>query len=315
MRVVIEAALTRHTCHEKASRWGLRVARVADALEASLARLCGASEPTPADVERTVASLHLDDLVLACACAEGLDAAWEHFIREYRPSLYRAADAIDPSGGARELADGLYGELFGLSERDGQRRSHFRYYHGRSSLGTWLRAVLAQRYVDRIRSRRRLDPLPADESAAALPAPARHDPPDRPRYITAMRVAMAAAVAALAARDRLRLTCYYAQALTLAEIGRAMAEHEATVSRHLTRTRRVLREYVERYLREVQQMTNAQIDECFASVVQDAGSLHLPDMLGTSGATAVPGTTVSGTAVPREAGEPDRKKRLRDRST
>ena len=111
------------------------------------------------------------DLALACACAEGSDAAWDHFVREYRPVLYRSADAIDPSGGARELADSIYADLFGLKERDGERRSLFRYFHGRSSLATWLRAVLAQRQVDRVRATRRLTPLDAvDDDAVAPPA-------------------------------------------------------------------------------------------------------------------------------------------------
>jgi RNA polymerase sigma-70 factor (ECF subfamily) len=290
MRAVIEAALARRQCHATAARWGLSAARVADAIEASLHRLCGAADPAPAEIDRAVDALHLDDLVLACACAEGLDAAWEHFIREYRPTLYRAADAIDPSGSARDLADGIYAELFGLAERDGERRSHFRYYHGRSSLGTWLRAVLAQRHVDRIRATRRLDSLPPDESAVALPAPSHGDVPDRPRYLTAMRVAVAAAVSALPARDRLRLTCYYAQNLTLAEIGRAVSEHEATVSRHLTRTRRAVRAHVERHLRETDGMTDAQMRECFTSVAEDAGPLRLEHMLGTASADGGAGT-------------------------
>jgi len=29
------------------------------------------------------------------------------------PMLYRSADALDPSGSSRDLADGIYGELFG----------------------------------------------------------------------------------------------------------------------------------------------------------------------------------------------------------
>ena len=124
--------------------------------------------PMRPQLERHFASLRLDELALACACAEGREAAWEHFVREYRPVLYRAASAIDASGGARDLADALYAELFGLTERDGARRSHFEYFHGRSSLATWLRAVLAQRSVDRARAARRLAPLP-DEDAAAPP--------------------------------------------------------------------------------------------------------------------------------------------------
>jgi RNA polymerase sigma-70 factor (ECF subfamily) len=281
MRAVIDDVLARRGCHAMADRWGLTVTKVAEAVDASLPRICGTATPSQAAVERAVDALHLQDLVLACACAEGLDVAWEHFIREFRPTLYRAADAIDPQGGARELADGLYAELFGLSEREGERRSHFRYYHGRSSLSTWLRAVLAQRHVDRIRAVTRLGPLPADESASALASPVRRDEPDRPRYLAVMRLTVAAAVAALTPRDRLRLTCYYAQNLTLAEIGRAVGEHEATVSRHLARTRRTIRHHVEQHLRDKEGMTDARIAECFASVAGDAGSLEIEEMLGT----------------------------------
>ena len=79
---------------------------------------------------------------------------------EHRPRLYRAADALDPAGGARDLADSLYADLYGFPDRQGKRKSLFRYFHGRSSLSTWLRAVLAQRHVDRLRTARRLEPLP-----------------------------------------------------------------------------------------------------------------------------------------------------------
>src|SRR4029453_13092988 len=90
-------------------------------------------------------------------------------VAEYRPLLYRSADALDARGGARELADSLYADLYGIAAKDGSRRSLFRYFHGRSSLATWLRSVLAQRYVDSMRSRRRLDAL--SEEAAPLAAP------------------------------------------------------------------------------------------------------------------------------------------------
>jgi RNA polymerase sigma-70 factor (ECF subfamily) len=151
----------------KAQRWGVTPDRFAAALESSLSHAFP-NGTTPADAERFFSSLHLDDLALATACADGHEGAWEHFIREHRPGLYRAADAIDRTGGAREAVDGLYGELFGLTERDGERRSLFRYFHGRSSLGTWLRAVLSRRYVDGLRRTRRLEPLPSDEEPAAL---------------------------------------------------------------------------------------------------------------------------------------------------
>ena len=43
------------------------------------------------------------------------------------------------------------------------------------------------------------------------------------RHLTLLTAALAAVVAALAPRERLRLACYYAQGLTLAEIGRLMS--------------------------------------------------------------------------------------------
>ena len=58
------------------------------------------------------------DLDLARRCAAGEPAAWDRFVLEYRPVLYRAADALDRSGGAREVADSLYAELYGLKDRN-----------------------------------------------------------------------------------------------------------------------------------------------------------------------------------------------------
>jgi hypothetical protein len=92
-----------------------------------------------------------------------------------------------------------------------------------------------------------------------------------------MREALAAAVDRLEPRDRLRLACYYAQDLTLAQIGRMLREHEATTSRHLARTRKVLREEVERRLRQ-QGMTPAEVSECVASVADDAGTMDLAEI-------------------------------------
>jgi RNA polymerase sigma factor (sigma-70 family) len=204
--------------------------------------------------------------------------------------LYRAADAIDPAGGARDLADSLYGELFGVTERQGERQSLFRYFHGRSSLATWLRAILAQRHVDRLRQARPLDPLPPDDS---IPATVSSSDPKRPRFVAAMRRAVAAAVVHLSSRDRLRLALYYMQDLTLAQIGRALGEHEATSSRHLARTRGTIRKDVEQHLQRNERMSDAEVAECFSSVVEDAGTLDLAEMLG---------------------GQPDRKKLAPDRS-
>jgi hypothetical protein len=93
--------------------------------------------------------------------------------------------------------------------------------------------------------------------------------------------ALAHAIAKLSPRERLRLSCYYAQNLTLAQTGRLLGEHEATSSRQLARTRRTIREGVEHELRVDCGLADAEIAECFASVTEDVGPLDLDDFLGT----------------------------------
>jgi RNA polymerase sigma factor (sigma-70 family) len=227
---------------------------------------------------------HAEDLELAARCAAGDPEAWDRFVLEFRPVLYRAADALDRYGGAREVADALYAELYGVRNAQGHRPSLFRYFQGRSSLATWLRAVLAQRYVDCQRAQRRLAPLADSDdgtirSAAQRAAAGAPDPnPARARYVTLLRQALAAVLGALAPRDRMRLACYYVQELTLAETGRVMQEHEATVSRQLARTRRGIREDVERWL-ESAGLSRPQVAECFASLSADPGPLDLEPLL------------------------------------
>src|SRR5262245_54654684 len=110
----------------RADKWDVPRKDFAEALERSDTKSLSPTNPGPRDVERYLDALHLEDLALACACAAGRDVAWEYFMKEQRPVLYRAADAIDPTGGARELADALYADLYGLPNREGERSSLFR---------------------------------------------------------------------------------------------------------------------------------------------------------------------------------------------
>jgi RNA polymerase sigma-70 factor len=262
----------------QAARWDVPPADFARALHASVAGRFGNETPDPSAVTRYLEHLHAGDLALACACRAGHDGAWEHFVREYRPGLYGAARQI---GGdeARELADGLYGELFGIGEREGERRSLFAYYHGRSRLATWLRSVLVQRYIDRRRATARLDPL--DEQSAALAdrqsavAPA---DPDRVQYVRLAQSALDHAIDALTPRDRLRLRLYYGENLRLAQVGRVLGEHEATVSRKLERSRRELRAAIEARLRETHQLGDRAVRECLEAAAE-APELQLTSLL------------------------------------
>ena len=266
----------------KAERWRVDRDAFSRALEASAAKSFSSGAPEHAELERHLVSLHLEDLALACACADGDDEAWRHFVLTYRPPLYRAADAIDPSGGARDLVDSLYADLFGLGSTTRERRSLFRYFHGRSSLATWLRAVLSQRHVDRLREGKRTEPIPDDESPQALAAQPATQDPERGRFVGLMQAALAAVLAVLSSKDRLRMACYYSQQMTLAQVGRLLGEHEATVSRQLSKTRAAVRAGVEQRLRTEHGLGEAEVAECFASLAADAGPLDLGELLATT---------------------------------
>jgi RNA polymerase sigma factor (sigma-70 family) len=219
-------------------------------------------------------SAYAGDLALARACEAGDEAAWERFVREYRPILQRAAQAIDPSGGAGETADALFGELYA--------KKLFKYFHGRSRLSTWLRAVLAQRHVDRIRELKKTDALP--ENDAEWPLAAAHEPPggEHERFVRLVRAALAEAIAALEPRARLRLRCYYIDGMKLAAIGRLLGEHEATASRQLESTRRDLSASVEADLRANAGFDEAAFAECIGAVLADPGNIDAGELMDTS---------------------------------
>jgi RNA polymerase sigma-70 factor (ECF subfamily) len=252
-----------------AERWGVTTAEFGRALARSLTARFAAETPSVSAEREYVGSLQLADLGLACACALGREAAWEYFVREYRPILLRVASRNAVPDVAREVADSLYADLFGLEERAGVRRSLFDYYHGRSTLASWLRAVVAQRLVDRARSVARQDPLP-EAGDPGEPAEAARPPDiDQGRFLPLAQQAVQAAIAGLEPGDRLRMALYYTRNLTLAAIGRVTGESEATVSRKLDKARRRVREAVEQALRDDHGLTTAQIRASFDYVRTD----------------------------------------------
>lgn len=236
----------------QAARWGLTLERFVLSLERSATKRFAGESAAPKKVEDYLCALHLEDLALACACAAGCESAWEHFFATYRQYLYSAAAVItrrsasDPY--AREFADSLYATLYGRETAIG-RVSLFNHFHGRSKLSTWLRAVLAQRYIDVLRQEKRLESLEDDEGSEKVLPPRLHSnwqpsDPSRSRYLHLLADALKQAISSLNQLDRTRLISYYLKDLTLAEIGKTMNEHEATVSRKLERVRQELKEKV-----------------------------------------------------------------------
>ena len=257
-------ALARLYDRARAARWNLGADVLADAA-ARGALKSGAIENDR--VEAYLDALHAEDLALALACKDGNSRAWEHFIASMRPPLYAAARAVagDEMRG-RELADSIWADLYGLEVRDGRRRSLLEYFHGRSSILTWARAILAQRHVDYIRSQSRTQPLDDEVEGSRIQPNSNHDDapgPERARYVRILAAALDFALKTLAPADRMRMAYYYRHELSLKEIGRLMVEHESTVSRKLARTRDQLKNAIERRLRDIDLLSQEQIRLCY----------------------------------------------------
>ena len=176
-------------------------------------------------------ALQLQDLALAHACALGRDAAWKRFIERYREFLTQAAIVIAGSTAAgNELADSLYSEMYGVTERGGRRQSPLAYYSGRGSLKGFLRATLAQRNVDRLRRTNRETALPD----ADVPAPPEAPVPNAGMLLK-LRDALTQVLGVLAPEERFLLSALFLDQRTLLQISKILQVHEATVSRRVQR--------------------------------------------------------------------------------
>jgi RNA polymerase sigma-70 factor, ECF subfamily len=188
-------------------------------------------------------SLRVDELALARACAAGSNPAWEIFLTRYREKLYLSALRIArEDSAARELADTLYADLYGMNTREGQRVSKLASYTGRGSLEGWLRTVLAQEYVNRYRRTKRLVSLEEEsEEGVQFQAP---DPEPIAPADNRLAQATDEVLTLLSAEDRMVLSAYYLDERTLAEIARILGVHESTISRKLDKVAKSLRKQI-----------------------------------------------------------------------
>jgi RNA polymerase sigma-70 factor (ECF subfamily) len=206
-----------------------------------------AADASEIERRQLVAALRIKELVLARACSAGNERAWDEFLASFRASLLAAAYRIakdDATG--RELADGLYAELYGIPNRDGRRISKLDYYMGRGSLEGWLRTVLAQQFVDRCRSHSK--DVSLDEQMEAGICFVASPPVSAPVADDRVAVAIAQTLVEVSGEERFLLASYYLDQRTLASIGRQMGVHESTISRKLEKLTGVLRKRIRKRL-------------------------------------------------------------------
>ena len=184
----------------------------------------------PKQREEFFRALHLPELALAHACVLGREGAWEQFLRLYRAPMVQASVGITGSVNlGEELVDALYAELYGLREREGERRSPLASYSGRGSLLSWLRTILVQRYRDHYRRTRREAPIDGFDCPASEPA--------TPvlKELAVLTNGIAQVLRELVAEDRFLLATYFLDRQTLLQIARTLNVHEATISRRIKR--------------------------------------------------------------------------------
>src|SRR5258708_22983671 len=176
-----------------------------------------------------------------------------------RPPLRAAGRAMAGDRG-EELADALFGQLYAAGQ------AKLGSYAGRSSLAGWLRAVLHQTWIDRLRSEKRLEQMDDDSpEPAAPPAP---DSVEQSQTAGIARNALDRALAALPPRQKLLLDFYYFHNLILKEAAALVGVHEATASRELDRARAALKSSLTEILRNERRMDDRAIQACLLEAVE-----------------------------------------------
>ena len=244
--------------------------------------------------------LHFEELALARGCAAGNEKAWEKFVKTYQPKLRVIALHITRDAAhAADLADSLFADLYGLSHAGGERKSKLIFYTGRGSLEGWLRAVMAQEFVNRYRKQKREVSLEEQEEdglqlAAATPAPAA--PSDG-----VLESATDEALGELSADDRYILAAYHLDGRTLAEVARVLGLHESSISRRLDRVAATLRKRILACLRE-RGLSHAQAKEALETDVRDIALDIRARLTQDSGANTFPGSKAPAPGAGRDGG-------------
>lgn len=233
----VSAAIAQLHKEAEAGKYGMDLAAFTGVVGAILQK--AAADRSDAEQIALLGSLHLKELVLARACATGNDAAWDEFMKRFRPALYATAVRLTQDDAAgQELVGGLWADLYGLPNRQGRRVSRLESYAGRGSLEGWLRTVLAQRHMDHCRSIKRemsFEEKMKEGMCFAAPEAADLKLPDQK-----IAFAVKQTLASLDAEGRFLLASYFLDRRTLAAIGKQLCTHESTISRKIDRLTKLL---------------------------------------------------------------------------
>jgi RNA polymerase sigma-70 factor (ECF subfamily) len=201
-------------------------------------------------VERNAA-----DLFLACACASGDPIAMATLEHSYFPAEVDAAcrrtGFVDPE----EMRQRVRAKLFvGPQPKIAS-------YAGRSSLRTWLRAVIGRMIIDASRERPR-DVAASENDFSGLPCT--RDDPDRrllkETYQEALEAAFVDAAERLSDKDKNLLRYGLSEGLNIDQIGRIYGVHRVTAARWLQKARASFLEQIQAVVMERLKISASEFD-------------------------------------------------------
>ncbi|HZO15742.1 MAG TPA: sigma-70 family RNA polymerase sigma factor [Polyangiaceae bacterium] len=196
--------------------------------------------------------LNAPGLYLACACAQGSDAAVRVFRDAYRSDIQRVLTRMGVAAMIDEVSQGVLDALFVKGGITG--------YGGRGELRAWVRVVAVREAYNVLRRSRRDEEreLPAADEVVGV-----RDPElDRLKaaYRTQFKLAFERAFEALPSRDRTLLRYQFLDGLRLEQIAVIHDVSRATAARWLQRAREQLLEGTRRSMREELNVSRGELD-------------------------------------------------------
>lgn len=225
-----------------------------------------------------LAKLHLSDLYLACACADGDPAAIAAFESAFFPACRDAlASFAGGAGFADEVRQRVRTKLFVAEAGE---RSRIVEYAGRGELAGWLRVVVTREAIGLRRKHGREARLP-DRAVGEAPT---FDDPEllhlQRVYEAEFQRAFRDATRELTSEDRNLLRYHYLDGLNIDHIGAIYGIHRVTAARRLTKvradlvlsTRRLLADRLRltgRELESVLRLIESQVEISLGRVLSD----------------------------------------------
>jgi RNA polymerase sigma-70 factor (ECF subfamily) len=228
------------------SRVNVRFALTAEEL-ADHVLACAPQADSDLDPTAYARLLNLDDLYLAQACARHDEEAWAECSRLYFGFMHEFARRFLRGSDAADLTDRVVADLW--------EKGKLGRYEGRSTLKTWLGAVVAHAALQAGKVvRRREAQLPRDTTQPG-PVSAPEDE-QAARFLAGIA---AEAIRALPDDQKLLLLLHYEQGLSLDQIALILNSSKATLSRRLKRVREDVRATIERVARERYKSTGEEV--------------------------------------------------------